>query len=93
MEKLEKNINYAWERFYLDMMRLSKAGLFSKANEIVSKREIRDLLISKLSDLRPEQIRKLLCCENVLEEAYRYVLDYKTPRKSVERLICEYLES
>lgn len=93
MEKLEANIDYAWERYYLDRMRMSKAGIFAKAEEIARMRQIRDSLRSRLPDLSPEQINRLLGCENVLEEAYRYVLDYAKPRKSIDNLISDYLEN
>ncbi len=91
MEKLEANIRYAWDRFYLDTMRASKAGIFSKAEEITRMRQIRDSLLNQLPNLDQEQINRLLFCDNVLEDVYRYVLDYAKPRKSIDSLISDYL--
>ena len=73
---LKDKLRFEYEKFYLFMTGTSKANLFASSAEIELKKKIAAYLLDT-ADHWPEAVRKRMQgCENVLEEAYRYVVDH-----------------
>lgn len=91
MNEVRERLRFEYERFYMDCLRQSKAGIFSRSREI----EIKKCLVAALKGQIAEgggQQEKLLALDNILESAYRYVEDYQAAGTSVETLAAEWLE-
>lgn len=73
MDEIEK-IDYEYNRFFLDCMRQSKAGIYARCDEIHTMREIKSILRKKLQS-DPSLHQKISGIDNVLEEIYRYIKD------------------
>ena len=75
-DMLKDKLHFEYEKFYLSMVGTSKANLFANSAEIELKKKIAAYLLDT-SDRWPEAVRKRMqVCDNVLEEAYRYVVDH-----------------
>ena len=73
---LKDKLHFEYEKFYLSMVGTSKANLFANSAEIELKKKIAAYLLDT-ADHWPEAVRKRMqVCDNVLEEAYRYVMDH-----------------
>lgn len=74
METVKEKIHEEYEIFFLDMSRTSRANIFACSREI----EIKKSILFYISDQKftKEQEKLLLACDNLLEEVYRYVMDY-----------------
>lgn len=89
---MKEKLSYEFEIFYLDCMRQSKAGIFARSEEIETKKEI--VRILKTNEGLDDRLKeKLLIQDNILEEAYRYVKDYKSEGQSVNILLELWLKS
>lgn len=89
---MEEKLSYEYEVFFLDCMRQSKAGIFARSEEIETKKEIVRLLKKQFGKDDFSE-RKILLLDNILEEAYRYVKDYKSEEKSVKILVGMWLKT
>ena len=75
-DMLKDKLHFEYEKFYLSMVGTSKANLFANSAEIELKKKIAAYLLDT-ADHWPEAVRKRMqVCDNVLEEAYRYVMDH-----------------
>ena len=92
MKSVKEKIDYEYELFYLDMMRTSRANIFSKSKEITLKKQIAQLLKQSCEFEESGKKEILLSCENILESAYRYVTDYETANEQIEMLLKAWLE-
>ena len=73
---LKDKLHFEYEKFYLSMVGTSKANMFANSAEIELKKKIAAYLLDT-ADHWPESVRKRMqVCDNVLEEAYRYVMDH-----------------
>lgn len=89
---MEEKINYEYEIFVLDCLRQSKPGIYARSEEIETKKQIFQILKSKLKD-DTNMKKKIMSLDNILETAYRYVSDYKNPKLSNELLIEAWLNT
>ncbi len=89
---MEEKISYEYELFFLDCMRQSKAGIYARSDEIEVKKQIISFLKEQAGNGSvPEE--KIMAHDNILEEAYRYVLDYRQEEKSIRILVETWLKT
>lgn len=89
---MEEKLNFEYEMFVLDCMRQSKSGIYARSEEIETKKEIVRFL-KKQAENGTELEEKIMAYDNILEEAYRYVKDYKREEKSVSVLVKMWLKT
>ena len=83
---LEEKLSYEYESFYLDCMRQSKAGIFSRSEEISLKKKLINLLKKTLKE--DEEFADIfLIQDNILEDVYRYVVDFQDEDQRIDRLL------
>lgn len=73
MESIINKIEYEYEIFYLDLMRTSRANIFSKSREIEIKKKI--VVTLKKLKLEENMLEKLIVVDNVLDEVYRHMAE------------------
>lgn len=89
---MEEKINFEYEVFVMDCMRQSKSGIYARSEEIEAKKEIARFL-KKSAEKENAWKEKVMALDNILEEAYRYVKDYRGDGRSIEVLVEMWLES
>lgn len=87
METVREKIQKEYEIFFLDMTRTSRANIFASSREIEIKKAIFSFFKEEKLEERQEMI--VLACDNLLEELYRYVIDYMTTENQVVRTFVE----
>lgn len=85
-------INYEYEIFFRSCMHQSKAGIYSRSEEIYLKREIKKSLNRQLAGNR-ELEKKLQGMDNIIEEVYRYIRDCETKKLSVDMLVKRWIKN
>lgn len=91
MNEVREKLQFEYELFYMDCMRQSKAGIFSRSREIETKKCLVAAIKGQIAEGGGRQ-DELLALDNILESAYRYVKDYQDAGTSVETLAAEWLE-
>lgn len=91
-DAVKTKLEYEYERFYMQCICLSKAGIFAKSSEIEWKKKIMKSLKEKLDGpgTFPEEI---LVLDNILDDAYRYAADHQSEKDSPDELIGRWMES
>lgn len=89
MNDLETKLDWEYETFYLDMVRTSKANIFSKSSEIEAKKKIMAALKRVLPNRKKEVtlVEKLEGFDNILDEVYRYTLDCEKNENSTTEVV------
>lgn len=89
--EVKEKLMYEYELFYLDCMRQSKAGIFARSGEIGLKRDI-TMLLRKMIPLDETACEKLAATDNILESLYRFVVDHKETKVSLEDCTKKWLD-
>lgn len=90
-EAVKSKLEYEYERFYMECICLSKAGIFSKSFEIELKKNVVKLLKKQLDDGETFS-EEILVLDNILDDVYRYVADHQN-EKAIEALVDEWKET
>lgn len=73
-DEWREELDFEFEKFFLDSMRTSKENIFSKSEEIEIKKKIKRILLKK--NYSDKEYKKLLGLNNILESVYRYHMDH-----------------
>lgn len=90
MEELIQQLDFEWDRFFLDLMRTSKPNIFAKSKEIEQKKYIVVFMKKQIDELPKQVIRGLHAHDNILEAIYCYILDHQD-EKTMDVKIKEFI--